>query len=156
MGLQTPSAPSVLSLTLPLGSPCSVRWLAASIHICICQALEEPLRRQLYQAPVSKHLLASTIVSGFGDCICNGSPAGAVSGWPFLQSLHFDSVFAPVNILLPLLRRTKASTHWSSFFLNFMWSVSYILGILTFGANIHLSVSAYQVCSFVTELPHSG
>jgi hypothetical protein len=84
MGLQTPSAPSVLSLTLPLGSPCSVRWLAASIHICICQALEEPLRRQLYQAPVSKHLLASTIVSGFGDCICNGSPAGAVSGWPFL------------------------------------------------------------------------
>ena len=28
----------------------------------------EPLRRQLYQAPVSKLLLASTIVSGFGGC----------------------------------------------------------------------------------------
>jgi hypothetical protein len=32
----------------------------------LCQALAEPLRRQLYQAPVSKLLLPSTIVSGFG------------------------------------------------------------------------------------------
>jgi hypothetical protein len=39
MGLQTPSAPSFLSLTPPLGSRCSVQWLAASIHLCICQAL---------------------------------------------------------------------------------------------------------------------
>jgi hypothetical protein len=68
MELQTPSAPWVLSLAPPLGTLCSVRWLAASIHFCICQALVEPLRRQLYQASVSKHL-ASTIVSGFGDCI---------------------------------------------------------------------------------------
>jgi hypothetical protein len=45
-----------------------------SIHFCISQALAEPLRRQLYQAPVSKHLLASTTVSGFDDCIWDGSP----------------------------------------------------------------------------------
>jgi hypothetical protein len=69
MGLQTPSAPSVLSLAPPLGTLCSVQKLAESLHPCICQALVEPLRRQLYQAPVSKHLLASTIVSGFGDSI---------------------------------------------------------------------------------------
>jgi hypothetical protein len=69
MGLQTPSAPWVLYLAPPMGTLCSVQWLAESIHLCICQALVEPLRRQLYQAPVSKHLLASTIVSGFGDCI---------------------------------------------------------------------------------------
>jgi hypothetical protein len=60
MGLQTSSVPSVLSLTPPLGTPlgtqCSVQWLAVSIHLCICQDLAEPLRRQLYQAPVSKHL----------------------------------------------------------------------------------------------------
>jgi hypothetical protein len=89
MGLQTPSAPSVLSLTSPLRTLCSVQWLASSIHLCICQAqaLTEPLRRQLYQAPVSKHFLASAIVSGFGGCIWDGSPGGAVSGWPFLQSL---------------------------------------------------------------------
>jgi hypothetical protein len=29
--------------------------------------MAEPLRRQLYQATVSKHLLAFTIVPGFGD-----------------------------------------------------------------------------------------
>jgi hypothetical protein len=39
----------VLSLTPPLGSPCSVQWSTASIHLCICQALAKPLRRQLYQ-----------------------------------------------------------------------------------------------------------
>jgi hypothetical protein len=55
MGLQTSSAPSVLSLTPPLGTPCSVQWLAVSICLCICQTLAKPLRRQLYQAPVSMH-----------------------------------------------------------------------------------------------------
>ena len=35
MGLQMPSAPSVLSQIPPLGSSCSVRWLTARIHICI-------------------------------------------------------------------------------------------------------------------------
>jgi hypothetical protein len=79
MGLKTPSAPWVLSLAAPLGTLCSVQWMAMSIHFCICQALAEPLRRQLYQTPVSKHLLASTVVSGFGDCILDGSPGGAVS-----------------------------------------------------------------------------
>jgi hypothetical protein len=43
IGLQTPSAPSVLYLTPPLGTP----WMAGSICLCICQALAEPLKRQL-------------------------------------------------------------------------------------------------------------
>ena len=77
MGLQTPSAPWVLSLAHqdPVLSPME----AVSIHICICQALAEPLRRQLYQVPVSKLLLASAIVSGFGGCLWDGSPGGTVS-----------------------------------------------------------------------------
>jgi hypothetical protein len=66
MGLQTPSAPSVLPLT-PHWGPC------VSIS-SIGKVLAEPLRRQLYQAPVSKLLLASflasAVVSGF--CGCNG------------------------------------------------------------------------------------
>ncbi|KRY86256.1 hypothetical protein T11_8264 [Trichinella zimbabwensis] len=33
-----------------------------------------------FQAPVSKHFLASTIVSGFGDCILDEFPGGAFSG----------------------------------------------------------------------------
>ena len=40
MELLTPSAPSVLPLTPPLGSPCSVQWLAVSILIYIGKALE--------------------------------------------------------------------------------------------------------------------
>ena len=39
--------------------------MAVSIHFCICQSLAESFRRQLYQAPVGKHMLASTKVSGF-------------------------------------------------------------------------------------------
>ena len=61
---KTPSTPSFLPLTPPLGSLSSVQWLVVSIRICIGQNPAEPLRRQLYQAPVSKHFLASTIVSG--------------------------------------------------------------------------------------------
>jgi hypothetical protein len=84
MRLQTPSAPSVFSLTLPLGTQCSVQWLASSTHHCICQALTEHLKKQLYHTPVSMHFLASTIVSGFGDSMWGGFLHGAVSGWPFL------------------------------------------------------------------------
>jgi hypothetical protein len=82
-GVQTPSAPSVPSKT----PPCSVQWLAPIFLLCICQALAEPLRRQPYQASISKHFLASTISSGFGGCIWDGFPGGAVPGWLFLQSL---------------------------------------------------------------------
>ena len=68
------SAPWVLSLAPSLGILCSYQWKAVSIHFFICQALAEPLRRQSYQASVSKILLASAIVSGFGGCSWDGSP----------------------------------------------------------------------------------
>jgi len=87
MVLQTPSAPSVFYVTPLLGSPSSVQWLEAIILICFSRALVEPLRRYPYLGPVSKHFFASGIVTGFGDCIWDGFPDGAVSGWPFLQSL---------------------------------------------------------------------
>jgi hypothetical protein len=57
MGLQTSSATWVLSLAPSLGTLCSVQWMSVSIHFCIFQVLAEPLRRQLYQTPVSKFLL---------------------------------------------------------------------------------------------------
>jgi len=93
MGLQTHSAPSVLSLTPPLGCQCSVWCLSASILICISRALAEPLRRHPYQAPVSKHFLASAIVNGFGDCIWDGQSLDDLffSPWSTLFSLHFLS-----------------------------------------------------------------
>jgi hypothetical protein len=132
--------------------------MAESIHLCIYHALAEPLRRQLYQAPVSKHLLASTIVSGLGDCIWDRTPGAAVSGWPFpsVSAPHFVSISPFMDILFLILRRTKVSTLWSSFFLSFIWFVNCMLGILSFWANIHLSESSYHICSFAVGLPHSG
>jgi hypothetical protein len=59
-------------------------------------------------------------------------------------------------ILFHILIRSEVSTFWSSFFLSFMCFANCILGILNFWANIHLSVSAYHVCSFVIGLLHSG
>ena len=47
----------------------------------------ELLRGQLYQVPVSKHFLASAIVSGFGVCRWDGLLGERVSRWPFIQSL---------------------------------------------------------------------
>ena len=66
IGLQTPSAPWVLSLAALLGAPCSIQQMTVSIHFCICQTLASPHKRQLYQGPFSKILLAYAIVSGFG------------------------------------------------------------------------------------------
>jgi hypothetical protein len=60
MGQQTPSAPWFLSLVSPFRTLWSVQWLAMSLHFCICQTLAEPL---------SKLLLSSTTVSGFGGFI---------------------------------------------------------------------------------------
>jgi uncharacterized membrane protein len=102
MGLQTPSAPWVLSLAPSLGILCFIQWMAGIIYFGICQALAEPLRRQLYQVPASKHLLVYIIVSVFGDCIWDGSSGGAVSGWISFSlcstlclciELHFKSIF---------------------------------------------------------------
>ena len=75
----------IFSLTPPLGTLCSVQWMAVSIHFCICQALAEPLRRQLYQAPVSKLLLASAI--GLGLVVVYGMDAQV--GQP-LDSLFYS------------------------------------------------------------------
>ena len=92
MGLQIPSAPWVPSPSPSLKIPRSVQLLALRIYLCICQTLAKPHRRQPYQASISKHLPASTIASKFGGCIWDGSPGGAVSGWPFLQTLlHISS-----------------------------------------------------------------
>jgi hypothetical protein len=79
IGLQIHSAPSVISLTSPLGSPHPVQCLSVYPRICIGQALAEHLRGQLYQPPVSKHFLASAIVSVF-VCRWDGSLGGAFSG----------------------------------------------------------------------------
>ena len=111
MGLQTPSTLSVPSLTPLLRTPCSVQWLAANICLYICKALAGPLRRQPYQAPFSMHFLASTIVSGFGNCIWNESPVGQS-----LDGLSFSlcSTLSPYFLLVLFSPSKKdLSTHTS-------------------------------------------
>ena len=80
MRLQALSAPSVLSLALSLGPPCSVQWLVASILNCIYMTLAELLLRHPYLVTASKHFLASAIVLGFVGCIWDGSLGETVSG----------------------------------------------------------------------------
>ena len=75
---------------------------------------------------------------------------------PFITAPNFVSVTPSMGVLFPILRRGKVSTLWSLFFLSFLCFANCILSILGFWANIHLSVSAYQVTSFVIGLPHSG
>jgi hypothetical protein len=87
--LQTLSIPSILSVTPLLGTMRSVQCLAVNICLCIFKALAGPLRRQPFQAPFSMYFLTSTIVSGFGNCLWDEFPGGAVSEWPFLQSLLY-------------------------------------------------------------------
>jgi hypothetical protein len=88
---------------------------------------------------------------------------GWISRWgslwmvlPSVSAPYFVSVTPSMVILFPLLRRIEVFTLWSSSFLSFMCFSNCILGIPSFWANIHLSVRAYHVCSFVIELPYSG
>jgi hypothetical protein len=75
---------------------------------------------------------------------------------PFISAPNFFSVTPSMGILFTILRRNVVSTRWSSSFLIFLCFANCVLGILSFWANIHLSVSTYHVCSFVIDLPHSG
>jgi hypothetical protein len=75
---------------------------------------------------------------------------------PLVSAPNFVSVTPSMGILFPRLRRIDVSMLWSSFFLSFMCFANCVFSILSFWTNIHLSVSAYHVCSFVIRLPHLG
>jgi hypothetical protein len=78
----------------------------------------------------------------------------SLDGPSFILAPNFVSATPSMGTLFPILRRNEVSTLWSSFFLIFLCFGNCILGILGFWANIHLSVSACQVASFVIGLPH--
>ena len=65
------------------------------------------------------------------------------------STLNFVSVTPSMGVLFPLLRKIRLSILWSSLFLSFLWFVICILAFHSFWADIHLSVSAYHVFSFV-------
>ena len=74
---------------------------------------------------------------------------------PFILALNVVSAIPSIDTLLSILGRNEISMNCSSFLIFFCFA-NCILGILGFWANIHLSVSAYKVISFVIGLPHSG
>ena len=86
MGLQTPSAPSVLSLSPPLGAHSS-SWLlvSASVFVRLCRAPQEITISASFQ----QALLGIHHSVWVGDCIQDGSPDVSVSGSAFLQSLLY-------------------------------------------------------------------
>ena len=138
VGLQTHSVHSVLSLIPPLGTPCSLQWLAESICLYIVR-LWESLSADRYIRFLSER--ASCIYNSIWVwCLYMGWIPRWDSLWmafPSVTAPYFVFVFPQVSILFPLLRRTEASTLWSSFFLSFMWFVNCILSIPSFWANIH-------------------
>jgi hypothetical protein len=84
MGLQSPSALSLLPPTFSYWSQTSIQWLTVSICICLSQLLVEPLWGQPCHVSVCMHKITSVIVSGFCVSPCDGSQVGLVTGWPFL------------------------------------------------------------------------
>ena len=79
------------------------------ISFCICQPLAELLRGQLYQDPVSKFLLSSTIVSGLMVVYGMDPQVGQSLNDLSSSAPHFVSVTPSMGILFPLLR-TEVST----------------------------------------------
>jgi hypothetical protein len=156
MGMQTPSVSWVLFLAPSLGDPL----------LCPMDGCEHPL---LYLSGTGR-ASQETAISGSCQQAFVGIHnsvwfwwlfMGWIPGWgslwmviPSVSASYFVFVTPSMGILFPLLRRIEVSTLWSSFLLSFMCFANCILGILSFWANIHLSASAYHVCSFVIGLPH--
>ena len=93
MGLQFPSAPSILPLTLPYWSPTSVQWLAVNICICLSQLLVEPLRGQPCQSSVYTHNIASVLCQDLVGCACIGWIPSLARHW--VAFLSVAALFCP-------------------------------------------------------------
>jgi hypothetical protein len=157
IGMQTPLAPWLLSLTPSFRGPvfhpiddCEYPLLFLSDTGIASQEIAISWSCQLNLAGICNSLWVWWLYMGW------------IPGWGSLwiilfsvSALNFVSVTHPIGILFPILRRNEVSTLRSSFFLSFMCFANCILGIRNFWANTHLSVSVYHACSFVTWLPHS-
>ena len=114
-----------------IGDPVLSPMVSFNIHFCICQTLEEPLRRQPYQAPVSKHFPASSIAFRFDDSIRWIPRWGSLwLTFPSVSTPHFISIFPPLSILFPLSKK-----HWSILTLVFLLLELHVICELYLGYN---------------------
>jgi hypothetical protein len=121
MGLQTPSTPSVLSLTLLLGIWCSVQWLAVSICPCICKHSHVSILQQ------TSHL--SITVINYNGHACLMKEQNSTLCFKFFLKWHQESLphqatpcinfFLPdYNALcIPALYAEASQTSWHPFLL---------------------------------------
>jgi hypothetical protein len=72
-------------------------------------------------------------------------------GQSLVLAPNLVSATPSMDTLFHILGRNEVSTRWSSFLIYLCFG-SCFLGILGFWTNIHLSMSAYQVTSFVIGL----
>jgi hypothetical protein len=86
MGLQIPSA-WVLSLVPSLGTLFFVQWMAVSIQLLYLSGTGIASQDAAISGSCQQALVGIHNSVGFGGCLWDGSPSGAVSGWSFLQSL---------------------------------------------------------------------
>jgi hypothetical protein len=130
IGLQTPSAPSVLSLAPPLGALCSIP-MADSEHPLLClPGTGIASQEAAISGPFQQNL------AGICNSVCFWwLITGWISGWdslwmvhPFVSAPNFVST-PSMGGLFPSLRRGKVSTLWSLFFLSFcvLQIVSWVL-----------------------------
>jgi hypothetical protein len=76
--------------------------------------------------------------------------------FPSVSAPQFASIFSHMCTLFPF-RRMEVFIHTLFFVLVELYVVCELyLGYSELLANIHLSLSTYHVCSFVTGLAHSG
>jgi hypothetical protein len=125
-GASVPFSSLGTSLAPSLGTLCSVQWMTVSIHFCICQELAEPCRRQLYQAPISRLLLASAYCLGLMVVYGVDPQMGQSLDCHSFRLCSELCLCTSMGILFPILRRNKVSTLWSSFFLSFMFCKLYL------------------------------
>jgi hypothetical protein len=111
-------------------------FLAASIQLCICEGLTGPLRRQLYQAPVIKHFLASTVVSVFGNCWIDPHVGQSLYGLSFstfsVLCLHICScVFCSPFKEGPKHAHFGLPSSWASYGLWIISCVFWVWGLIS-------------------------
>jgi hypothetical protein len=130
--------------------------MTVSIHFYSCQALAWPLKRPLYQGPVSKILLAYAIVPGFGGFIRDGSLSRAISAWSFRLASELCPCYSVHGYFVHHSKNDQSIHTLVFLLLEFHVFCKLYLGYSKFWVNICLLVSAYHVCSFVIGFPHSG
>ena len=88
---KAPSAPSVLPLTPPLGSLCSIWWLGCEHSHLYWSEYGKASQETAISGSCQQTLLGISNSVWIWCLHRDGSPCGSVSGWPFLQSLFHSS-----------------------------------------------------------------